>query len=327
MALSAQPLAEAGVAASRPVFPDGLNHADPVVRSALASITTTGATDVYFQTADPHGAWPADAEALGAGAAADLIGATTMWQDPRFAHLDGQGYSIVILDTGIDVNHPFFGPDLDDNGIADRIVHTQNFVNPGQTADDINGHGTHVASIAASSDLVYGGLAPGANIIALKVISDLGTGTASAIEDALQWVAANVDAYNIVAVNMSLETGTSFSAPNTFAVMGIADELAAIALQDVIIVSASGNSNSPTANPGVSYPSADPNSLSIGATWIADVGGPFTWLTGAIDITTGEDRITSFSQRHPAMTTVFAPGAPIVAAGAGGHAGTLSPFA
>ena len=41
--------------------------------------------------------------------------------------MDGSGQSIVILDTGIDLDHPFFGPDLDGDGVSDRIVYHYDF--------------------------------------------------------------------------------------------------------------------------------------------------------------------------------------------------------
>ena len=78
-----------------------------------------------------------------------------------------------IIDTGIDVNHPFFGADADSNGIADRILYQFDF--SGTTdpdASDTNGHGSNVSSIALSSDATYRGMAPGAGIIALKVFAD-----------------------------------------------------------------------------------------------------------------------------------------------------------
>ncbi|MFN7195446.1 MAG: S8 family serine peptidase, partial [bacterium] len=66
--------------------------------------------------------------------------------DPRFAGIDGAGYSVVVIDTGIDLDHPFFGPDANGDGIADRIVFQQDFFGANDpSAADGNGHGTHVA--------------------------------------------------------------------------------------------------------------------------------------------------------------------------------------
>lgn len=93
--------------------------------------------------------------------------------DPVFAGIDGSGFSTVIIDTGIDLNHSFFGPDTDGNWIADRIVFSYDFSGSNDSdASDVDGHGSNVASIAASSNGTYTGMAPGANIIALKVFPD-----------------------------------------------------------------------------------------------------------------------------------------------------------
>ena len=60
-----------------------------------------------------------------------------------------------------------------------------------------------------------------------------------------------------------------------------------LAAMNVIVVSASGNNYFATGQPGVAYPSADPNVLSVGAVWTGAGGGPFTWHSGAADFTTG----------------------------------------
>src|SRR3546814_5335144 len=114
-------------------------------------------------------------------------------------------------------------------------------------------------------------MAPGADIIALKVFSDSGEGYFSDIEQSLRWVIDNAAAYNIVSVNMSLGDSGNYNAP--IGLYGIADELSILASMDVIVVSASGNDfyefNSVQ---GVSYPSADPNSLSVGAVYDGNTG-------------------------------------------------------
>jgi len=51
-----------------------------------------------------------------------LIGVRQFHADPRFAEIDSSGWAAVVLDTGIDLNHSYFGPDADGNGTADRIV-------------------------------------------------------------------------------------------------------------------------------------------------------------------------------------------------------------
>jgi len=91
----------------------------------------------------------------------------------------------------------------------------------------------------------------------------------------------------------------------------------------IILVAASGNNYYQFGSPGVAYPSSDPSVLSIGATWVGDFGGPWKVSTGAIDYTTGVDRITAFSQRDPLLIDAFAPGARFNGANAVGGVRTM----
>jgi|GEM_PF-3910958 len=233
---------------------------------------------------------------------------------PEFIGIDGSGFSTVIIDTGIDLDHPFFGSDSNNDGVADRIIHHHDFADDDPNAGDVNGHGSNVSSIVASQDVTFTGIAPGANIISLKVFGDSGNGDFGAIEQALQWVVENAATFNIASVNMSLGDNGNYSTSQTL--YGIDDELDELADRGVIVVSASGNDFDGTQ--GVAYPSADPNSLSVGAVWDGNNGGPFNWRSGARDKTTGADRITSFSQRDATLTDIFAPGAMIMGANATG---------
>jgi Ca2+-binding RTX toxin-like protein len=234
--------------------------------------------------------------------------------DPRFAGIDGAGYSVVVIDTGIDLDHPFFGPDANGDGIADRIVFQQDFFGANDpSAADGNGHGTHVAGIVASADPAFPGVAPGANLIILKVFPD-GAGGASFgdITEAANWVVANAKRYNVVSVNLSLGSAEFHTVP----VSGpLSSQFKALANSGVIVVSASGNAYA--GFQGVAYPSADPYSLSVGAVWPR--GGSFgTRQTGTTDA------IAFFSQRDDTESDIFAPGVLIESSFLNGTAGALS---
>ncbi|MBI5146724.1 MAG: S8 family serine peptidase [Thaumarchaeota archaeon] len=100
---------------------------------------------------------------------------------------------IAIIDTGIDSKHP------------DLNVYKQiSFVRGAKTANDDNGHGTHVAGIAAAKDDSNGvvGVAPGARLWAVKVLDRNGSGSLSNVIKGIDYVTAN--AAQIDVANMSL---------------------------------------------------------------------------------------------------------------------------
>jgi hypothetical protein len=48
----------------------------------------------------------------GANPAFDLIGLTRLRNDPQFAGIDGSGFTVAVLDTGLDASHPLIGPNF-----------------------------------------------------------------------------------------------------------------------------------------------------------------------------------------------------------------------
>ena len=274
---------------------------DERAMESIRAITRTGTDEKVFTTQT--------SESL------DLIDVDDFQADERFDEVTGSGYSVVVLDSGLDVDHLFFGQDLDLDGVADRLVYQYDFVNEDNDISTTHRHGSNVTGIIASEDDIYPGVAPDVDIIHLKVLDDSGNGTWEDTEDALQWVVANAATYNVAAVNMSLGDGSNSPREVT---AYLSDELASLVEMDIMVVSASGNSfvsyywNS---IPGVGYPSSDPNSLSIGAVYDDDVGevDNFSW-SGTIDYTTAAGRIAAFSQRHGRLTTVMAPGSHITSA-------------
>jgi hypothetical protein len=253
-------------------------------------------------------------------AAHTLIGLDLLRADPRFAGIDGRGYSAVVLDYGADLNHAAFGPDADGNGIADRIIYQQDFGNGDTDASEgsFGSHGTHVTSIIGSQDASFPGVAPGANLIVLKVFeNDPPTGQnpgvdINVLEQALAWVEAHVTAYNIVALNLSIQD-SNYTTPLVSS--RVHDEFQRLTDAGVICVAASGNEYRMFGT-GVAYPAADPFVLAVGSVWDDSYGA--RTVEDATDNTTAADRVSGYSQRHVTLTDILAPGGVIVGARDGG---------
>lgn len=101
---------------------------------------------------------------------------------------------VAVIDTGIDLDHP------------DLNVFTAGAKNcsTGKSAEDGNGHGSHVAGTIGAKDDATGvvGMAPGARLWPVRVLDNRGSGTWSAVICGIDYVAAN--AASIEVANMSL---------------------------------------------------------------------------------------------------------------------------
>jgi hypothetical protein len=284
---------------------------------------TVGAANapVYLADFQPDGK-SASGTASSTAANQALIGLTQFQSDPRFAGITGQGETVAVLDSGIDGTSPAFGP-IGPSGLAEGIAYEYNFINNTSQANDVLGHGSVVSSIIGSRDATNPGIAPGVQLIDLKVLNDSGEGDFGTVGRALQWVADNAARYNIVSVNMSFGDSGAYNQP--ISLYGLGPILAELAQDNVIVVSAAGNNYYQNGSrQGVSYPAADPNSLGVGAVWGSNLGGPFAWSTGAVDYTTSPNQIMSFSQRSATLSDTMAPGAFIQGVGADGTVSTLS---
>jgi subtilisin family serine protease len=138
--------------------------------------------------------WSAAAWASDTSAARDRFG------------LYGYGQTVAIIDSGIAYDHPALGGGL---GTDYRVVGGWDFAeNDANPYDDgpLGFHGTHVAGIVGSSDNTYTGVAPGADLVALRVFDDQGAGETEWIASALWWVHEHrMDfEYPITTVNLSL---------------------------------------------------------------------------------------------------------------------------
>jgi len=219
------------------------------------------------------------------------INATFLWE----LGYTGQGVVIAILDTGIEESHPDLD-DMDDDPttLDPKVIGEVSFV-PDESADlwDIHWHGTHVASIAAGTGAasqeyttehprwwwwtvgpgVEKGVAPGAYLLDVKVLSAEGWGWES-------WVIAGIEwAVNHGADVISMSLGALEYSPAEHEAIRAATE------KGVLVVAAAGNSG--PARSTVAFPGGLPEVLSVGASTETSPSG----MPGVID----------FSSRGPAL--------------------------
>ncbi|MFD2046494.1 S8 family peptidase [Ornithinibacillus salinisoli] len=101
---------------------------------------------------------------------------------------------IAVLDTGVDYNHP----DLDG-----KTIRGYDFVDRDYTPSDANGHGTHVAGIAAAetnNGTGIAGMAPNTRILAVRVLDANGSGSLANIANGIRYAADN----DAEVINLSL---------------------------------------------------------------------------------------------------------------------------
>ena len=97
------------------------------------------------------------------------IGANDVWQlkDSKGNPVDGTGMIIAIIDTGVDYKHPDLGGGFGPNY---KVIGGYDFGDNDTDPMDVNGHGTHVAGIAAADGKIKG-VAPKAKILAYKIVA------------------------------------------------------------------------------------------------------------------------------------------------------------
>ncbi len=107
--------------------------------------------------------------------------------DVHNACATGLGVIIAIIDSGIDYNHEALGGGF---GAGKKVIDGYDFVNDDPDPMDDFGHGTHVAGIVAANSQSIKGVAPGANLVAYKVLNNNNSGYES---DVLAAIEASLD--------------------------------------------------------------------------------------------------------------------------------------
>jgi subtilisin len=153
------------------------------------------------------------------------------WNVETTGYGDGTGTTAWVLDTGVEFDHP----DL----VIDK-QRSKSFLDDVETANDDNGHGTHVAGVIGAVNNKIGtlGVASGASIIALKVLDKNGDGFLSAIIEALAWVRRYGKAGDVVNISLALDEPSDI----------LQQEITKLATAGIYVTIAAGNDTDDAAN-------------------------------------------------------------------------------
>jgi serine protease AprX len=230
--------------------------------------------------------------------------------------LTGKGIGVAVIDSGVTAWHDdLYLAGTRSARAAQRIVHFKDFTKESgariwtseQPSDDY-GHGTHVAGIIAGngfdSNGARSGVAPGANLIALKVLDADGQGYISNVIAAIDHAIAVRKTYNIRVINLSVASGVFESYetdPLTRAARRAVDA-------GIVVIAAAGNIGTNTQGDlqygGITSPGNAP--------WVLTVGAASHEGTAA----RGNDTLARFSSRGPTWID-FAAKPDLVAPGVG----------
>lgn len=149
----------------------------------------------------------------------------------------GAGITIAVVDTGVDFGHQ-------DLNVGAKLLPGRNILNPDSSAQDDNGHGTHVAGIAAAATgngVGIAGTAPGASILPVKVLRADGSGYASDVATGIRWAAGEgASAPRAQVINLSL--GSDLPPLTALFGSGLEKAIDYAWSRDVVVVLAAGNS-------------------------------------------------------------------------------------
>nr|BAA06158.1 prepro-subtilisin ALP I [Bacillus sp.] [Bacillus sp. (in: firmicutes)] len=155
----------------------------------------------------------------------------------------GNGVKVAVLDTGVAPH-----PDLHIRGGV-------SFISTENTYVDYNGHGTHVAGTVAALNNSYGvlGVAPGAELYAVKVLDRNGSGSHASIAQGIEWAMNN----GMDIANMSL------GSPSGSTTLQLAADRARNA--GVLLIGAAGNSGQQGGSNNMGYPARYASVMAVGA--------------------------------------------------------------
>ncbi|MDZ4209904.1 MAG: S8 family peptidase [Candidatus Curtissbacteria bacterium] len=183
---------------------------------------------------------------------------------------------IAVVDTGIDNNH---------EDLAGKVVGRVNFTTS-LTDDDIFGHGTHVAGIAAAitnNSLGVAGLGYQSSLMSVKVLDNNGSGYTSDVAKGITYAADN--GANVINLSLGGSSGSTT----------LQDALNYAWGKGVVLACAAGNSG----NSAPLYPAYYPVCISTAATDSSDKKASWSSYGSSVDVAAPGDNIFSTLPNHP----------------------------
>lgn len=184
------------------------------------------------------------------------VGADKVWN--RVPYLQGKNITVAMVDSGI-----YESPDLATVGTkaTSRVVASERFNSAASSSVDQYGHGTHLAGIiggnGVQSNGAYIGIAPGVNLVDVKVTDETGMAMEADVVAGLQWILDNQKTHQIRVVNLSLNSSTWQS----YHTSPLAAACEILWFNGIVVVVSAGNNGSATLYP----PANDPFVITVGA--------------------------------------------------------------
>lgn len=178
---------------------------------------------------------------------------------------------IAIIDSGIDLNHP---------DLKSKIITGMNIVDPSKKPMDDNGHGTHVAGIAAAATdnrIGVAGIAPDCQLMPIKVLKN-GRGTDIDIAEGIIWAAKK----GADVANLSIGLYTKSTALERAVKYGLS--------KNMVIVSSAGNDSKSSK---IHLPSMIKGVIEVSATNQRDKLASFSNYAQQISVAAPGDKIYS----------------------------------